>query len=325
MPRKQQRGSAHAGKGKSKNLGFEEEVTANLTDVLCTWILLAGMSCTVIWSEFAIPRMCSRSSGGKFLTFSCEEGVVFSYIFSLVAITTYFLPPHTTNPMELLFVQMPVKRRAVKFVLQLGAAAVFAAAVKRIGVSPVAEVQFADKVYRDALPKINLCTHPTATSFHRSIVKPDACVPVWPSLSSSGFSMGAVLNEALHTLLLNLVASFVCPRVGSFLPFAVATCVVTTIRSPIANTGPALNMVPAVASAFLHGGLDALRVHLLGTLIGVMGAYLLEKRSGILVGSFRSVWSLRSQQESSASSAMQELLKEEKRTQPSNKKKVKTT
>jgi hypothetical protein len=52
-------------------------------------------------------------------------------------------------------------------------------------------------------------------------------------------SLGAVLNEALHTAALGIAIGLTAPRLGAL---AVGAAVVAVIRSPFAATGPALNL-----------------------------------------------------------------------------------
>ena len=53
-------GKSFFGKG-----GLEGEVSRNLLDVVCTWIMLIGMVASWFWSEWAVPKFCASSSASE--------------------------------------------------------------------------------------------------------------------------------------------------------------------------------------------------------------------------------------------------------------------
>ena len=205
------------------------------------------------------------------------ESVVFGYIYCFIAITAVLLPPYTTNPVQCFFIKVPLPRRIVKFGLQIAAAAAFAVAVNR------ASTKFADDLYKDVFPRVKLCNVKPFTAYHAKVFAGIDCYPEWPSFGQDGiFSFGVVVNEGLHVFVLNFLLDIILPRVGSkapiLVPFVIPVFVIATIRSPLQNSGPALNLIPATASAVLHGGLEAWRAHFLGCLLGMALAYVADRR-----------------------------------------------
>ena len=272
--------------------GLEGEITANLVDVVCTWMMLGGMCLSAVWINWAVPRLCADADpSDKFLTFSCVDRVVFGYIFCFIGLSTALLPPHTTNPWECIFIPLPVPRRLVKFGLQITAAALFAAGLQK------ANSQFAEELYRDVFPRVKLCGVKPFSAHHAKVFAGVDCTPEFPSWGENGrFSLGVVVVEALHVFALNFAAAIVLPRMGKLIPLAVPCLVITAIRSPFSYLpGPALNMIPATAGAILHGGLDSWRAHLLGCGLGMTLVYLLERR---LRMHFSSVFSFRAPSDS---------------------------
>jgi hypothetical protein len=218
------------------------------------------------------------------------ERVVFGYIFCFIAASTFFLPPHTTNPWECIFIKEPLPRRIVKFGLQVVSAAVFAAGLNR------ANSEFAEKLYQDVFPRVKLCNVKPFSTHHVKVFASVECTPEWPSWGDNGkFSLGIVVIEALHVFALNFAASIILPKVGRLVPLVIPCMVITAIRSPFCYLpGPALNLIPATAGAILHGGLDSWRAHTFGCGLGMTLVYLVEKRLKLLLnGEVRSIWSYR--------------------------------
>ncbi|KAJ1478179.1 hypothetical protein T484DRAFT_2966628 [Baffinella frigidus] len=110
--------------------GIEKEVREHWIDVPCSWALLSTIAGLCFAGDYLIPPICGTSEG-SFLTFSCPDAIIFGWIFCWTAFLVKMLPPQTNNPMELWFCSgMPLRKRAVKFVLQLLAALSFAFAMK---------------------------------------------------------------------------------------------------------------------------------------------------------------------------------------------------
>eukprot|EP00961_Rhodomonas_salina_P193601 2613715-Rhodomonas_salina.3 len=53
-------GGAAAAKGKKGSI--EQEVSENVVDVLCSWLLLGGLTASVPYLNFMIPNVCSGST-----------------------------------------------------------------------------------------------------------------------------------------------------------------------------------------------------------------------------------------------------------------------
>lgn len=271
--------------------GFEGEVASNLIDVVCTWFFMGGLALSAVWVEWGIPYFCSGADPkDKILTFSCADRVVFGYIYCFVGLSALILPPHTTNPWEVIFLSIPFPRRLVKFGLQVSAGALFAVALNK------ASSDFADGFYKDVLPRVNLCNVKPFSAYHAKISQGMECHPEWPGYKQDGtLSMGVVLTEAMHVFSLNFVAAVILPRVGALVPMVVPCIVISTIRSPFAIApGPALNLIPVTAAAVLHGGLEAYRAQCLGCGLGMLLCYLAVKRLRVLQNhGFTSAWSAR--------------------------------
>jgi len=181
-----------AGKGKAGG-SIEQEVYENMVDVLASWALLAGLTCSVPYVNFMVGKLCSGSSE-TLLTFSCMDSIVFSYIWCMICSFCFILPDASNNPWDTLYVAgHTIRRKAVRFGLQMGAAAAFAVALQH------ANEQLAKDVYMGAMPRVNLCRHPTATAFHASLMKGTKCYEEWPAFTDDGLEMGVIFNEAAHT------------------------------------------------------------------------------------------------------------------------------
>ena len=54
-------GGGGGGKSFWGKAGFEGEVSKNLVDVVCTWVMLAGMVASAAWVEWAVPTFCGNA------------------------------------------------------------------------------------------------------------------------------------------------------------------------------------------------------------------------------------------------------------------------
>lgn len=53
-------GKSFFGKG-----GLEGEVSKNLVDVVCTWVMLAGMVGSAFWVDWAVPTFCAKADASE--------------------------------------------------------------------------------------------------------------------------------------------------------------------------------------------------------------------------------------------------------------------
>ncbi len=53
-------GKSFWGKG-----GLEGEVSKNLVDIVCTWAMLAGMVCSALWVDWAVPTFCAKADASE--------------------------------------------------------------------------------------------------------------------------------------------------------------------------------------------------------------------------------------------------------------------
>jgi len=280
----------------SPSAAFAKDCRLSLLDMAYTMTFLCGIGGTSVWADVALPRICPAEDTGRVLSFNCIEGVIFSWIFATTVLWTVVLPYHAFNPWAAaLASEFTARQRFMKTLAQCGAAALFAVLFHR-----AFGEGWAGRVYSESFPKMHLCDHPTATTFHRDFFKAKPCIPEWPLVDDGGrLHIGATMWEAVHTMVLNTVLGLFLPFVPTILaPIAVAVGVVSTIRSPWGyHTGPALNLAVASASAAFGGGVDAFRVHAVGTFIGVICAGYAVNGARMLMEYVATAWASKEKEE----------------------------